>query len=901
MRNREGDLIALERQVHLYSVDTKAFYTDEERDIDKTLSSLRRQQWELRQEADLLEQYYAGTLTESVARKRLAALTHPLAPDAPLPDETQIALFRQKAAALTPGITAEKERLRALLLQFDGVRELRHSELTPANVVSVFESYLTRTLEIAPGTLTMDLFVVRTYYFKVLQDIIERGFLFDGERFVIYTASAGQIRTKRSVFIRQSSLYAYSAKLMCGLTASHINALGGVNINKYLAYLALGNSATDEWTGFDIDRCIVVDDMETLVTDTVDYIDRSTYAIRRREMPVPITHTDGCGMVRPDISRKNFMVRLPWIKGLLAVFPFDKFIREANRAHPGSSHGIVTDIYGNEHDILAEDIQIIFTKSQFKMWNYYDDWVQYQTYFKAYSCRAGVCNVEEDTFEPAKINYQMLQTLVDLDDAELSAIAGATVETLRRISSDRNTMLSVFGATPGNTRKNAFQTALSLYPELLQDEYCRDTLRLIRAKLEKEARAGRLEVDGTYTYLVPDLYAYCQWLFLKDPSPSGLLEDGEIACKLFEPGAELDCLRSPHLYREHAVRTNVYGARAECRRWFLTNACYLSSHDLISKIIMCDWDGDKGLIVRDRTIVNAAKRNMAGIVPLYYEMVKAGARQITPAAVYESLTAAYTGGNIGQLSNDITRIWNSSPTPDLDAVKLLCLENNYVIDYAKTLYKPTRPEHIEPLIHPYTKGKVPYFFMEAKDKAPNQVAAPNESCVNRLRRLIPDVRLNFSAQSLGKFDWHMLTSSDHIPNNEITQRIIDTYRRRSSRMEFRFDETAQASNKHYLCQQLREELLTLYPDVDFIVDVLVKELFSRVKSRRKVVFWACFGQEVVANLTKNVDQRSKLCVRCGKRFYRESPRQVMCRDCALRQRRTMDAQRKRRARTASAF
>jgi hypothetical protein len=31
-------------------------------------------------------------------------------------------------------------------------------------------------------------------------------------------------------------------------------------------------------------------------------------------MDVPIPYSDGAGWVRPDILKKNFMVRLPWIK-----------------------------------------------------------------------------------------------------------------------------------------------------------------------------------------------------------------------------------------------------------------------------------------------------------------------------------------------------------------------------------------------------------------------------------------------------------------------------------------------------------------------------------------------------------------------------------------------------------
>lgn len=196
--------------------------------------------------------------------------------------------------------------------------------------------------------------------------------------------------------------------------------------------------------------------------------------------------------------------------------------------------------------------------------------------------------MEPDIFDKAKINYQMLQTLTDLTDDELRALSTKTVDKLRRLSSDRATMLQVFGATPGGGRKNAFQEALSLYPELLQDEYCRGTLRLIKAKIEREAKAGRLDIDGVYSFLIPDLYSFCQWLFLGDQNPGGLLMDGEVYCRLFEPGKELDCLRSPHLYREHAIRRNIYGVNEEAKRWFVTDGIYTSCHDLISRILQFD-------------------------------------------------------------------------------------------------------------------------------------------------------------------------------------------------------------------------------------------------------------------------------------------------------------------------
>ena len=167
---------------------------------------------------------------------------------------------------------------------------------------------------------------------------------------------------------------------MCGLTINKINAKGGNNVNKHLAYMALTNSATDEWPEFDIDKSIVIDDFETNVYGTFDFVDESDYSITRKTDYVPVPHTDGAGMVLPCVSTKNFMFRAPWIKGLLGVFDFRKFV-ETNGYSP-----VITDIYGQEHDIIKEEIRIIFTKSQFKMYKYYDSWEEYKTYFKSAQC-----------------------------------------------------------------------------------------------------------------------------------------------------------------------------------------------------------------------------------------------------------------------------------------------------------------------------------------------------------------------------------------------------------------------------------------------------------------------------------------------------------------------------------
>lgn len=70
------------------------------------------------------------------------------------------------------------------------------------------------------------------------------------------------------------------------------------------------------------------------------------------------------------------MVRLPWVKGLLVPFDYVKFIKTYN------TKSKIKDIYGKEWDVIKDDIRVIFTKSQFKMWKYYKSWEEYCENFK---------------------------------------------------------------------------------------------------------------------------------------------------------------------------------------------------------------------------------------------------------------------------------------------------------------------------------------------------------------------------------------------------------------------------------------------------------------------------------------------------------------------------------------
>ena len=624
--------MSLTKQIHLFSIDTSAFYEPDEQYI------------------------HQRTLKLYKLKKK----------DLP----------KWKKSCVNRVIKKEKAKLTELLdnrLGDNKPRQLNQSALVDRNVVSLFESALTRALEIPTNSLTYDLMILNVFFFQVFKSLVRDGFEYNGEKYIFLTASAGQIRTKRAVFIRESAYDKVQSRIMCGLSIEEINRQGGINPNKFLSYLALNNSATDVWEDFDIDKSIVVDDFESDVFGQVDFIDDVTYEISRQEKNINLCQTDGCGIMLDGPTR---MCRLPWVKGLMVQFPFDEFIKE--KCPDGRC--IVTDIYGDEHDILGEGIKYIFTKSMFKLHGYFSSWSCYKERFKNNGCEACYCNIEEDYIPKARINYQMLQTLSDMKDEEIDRLIKPTLEEIDSIGNDYQTTMRLLGATEYNKNPSYFQQALILYPELFRDPYCRDVLKQTKKSLVKQAKAGRLRVNGRYRFVSPDLYAFCEWLFLGEKNPKGVLKDGEVYVNEFRDGDELACLRSPHLYREWPIRVNKRNEETE--KWFGGTKCvYTSCHDLISRIVQNDFDGDKILVIKDRLLVKVAKRNMKGIVPLFYEMKKAKGGLISNEVLYEGMIQAYTTGNIGPVSNNITKIWNCGEVgqEQVDVVRWLCMENNYVI------------------------------------------------------------------------------------------------------------------------------------------------------------------------------------------------------------------------------
>ena len=268
-----------------------------------------------------------------------------------------------------------------------------------------------------------------------------------------------------------------------------------------------------------------------------------------------------------------------------------------------------------------------------------------------------------------------------------------------------------------------------------------------------------------------------------------------------------------------------------------------------------------------------AKRVTEEVYPLYYEMKKAKAELITPHSVYEGLRLAFVGGNIGGISNDITKIWNSGEITEESkkAVKWLCMETNFTIDFAKTLYKPLRPQKVNLILKKYSTQKVPYFFCYAKNKKLNQVEPVNDSVINRITIKIKDSEKRFKVmKGLKKVDYHLLLADrveEH--SSEEINKIFDKWNRQyGHQVNMNSEDDNKRNNLLEIAKEVRYEIARVEPDVDKVVTSLVLFLYKKSSQREKNLLWCVYGEELYNNLTKNVDGKN-ICRVCGRRTSEE--------------------------------
>lgn len=786
---------------------------------------------------------------------------------------------------------------------FTGIREIQKSNIYEDNgqprdskVIAGFENECIRLSksfiheEDNPKNIPFipEVVILDCYHETILNQIIQKGILINGEEFLLYSSSTNQ-QKKEQVCLMQKDFYEeHREKLMCGISVKIINESGGCNTGKYLAYTSLVFSKSVEPENeINIDEVLVLPEFQTEITEWVNYLCIEENVMEKRKMSVSVSHMDGAGVFLPGLLPCSAQIRGGWIKGCVFPFDFQKFILEKQNDCKIAEGAFIKDAWGNEIsiDYIKDNIKLILNTSQLKMWKKYKSWEQYKEAFKKNQLKISINNIMHypTGYNPVvQGSYQFEQTIPreNVTDEKIKRLSELTIQLIKDARINPDAALKIMGVSHEDDELDPFYASIKAYPQLLQDTHVKKRINSKIESIRKKAMGGKPFIYGFYSYICPDLYAACEYWFCGDKEPKGVIPANSVYNSFYNDKddiEEITCLRSPHLSDcEHGIMK--LEKSEECKRWFHGLDTVISTHDLLTKTLQCDVDGDECLNVHDKAFIDLLDRDK---LPLYYEMKKGADVEVNNENIYNCLVQSFENSIIGDISNVLTKHLNMPEEPDLRFVRFMTAYNNFIIDFPKSQYNPSLPQEYQEMFEELKDAEYPYFFQYAKDKkaaACLKYQEGEKSTVNRISKFIQnetrdnkeniwinnneaDQKETFNPQYFQSQLVEFKVDRSSEKYEELQKKIIELKARDNRKFRDKLNQKYNDNSfkkplgydvyYHYCNHEIMNIIGMRRKAAAYLLDI---EYFQEDNiSTNKNILWNCFGDVLHDNLLKNLE------------------------------------------------
>lgn len=677
-------------------------------------------------------------------------------------------------------------------------------------------------------------------------ELAHSGFNFNRRHYVRLCAGSGQLRHNTVTYVWDVMYRYLTEALYCGISPKDLGK--DFSVSKWNAYVGLSESGM-HFLKSAPRVCIISDYEEVKPHLPVDYIETVRSGGRKNKVSktitrydyddpdmdfAPLNSFDGQGLADPiwmkDVALElgylkensgyvpsEYILRAPWCKGLVVAFDFKAYCRK---------NGVtsITDLYGQSYDV--EDIDVLLSTSQFKMWKMYGKlggWKYHQESMKKYNLRWGVviANREKDDDFRA-LNYQYIQAL-DLDDEDIDGLCEPTEDLLTRLcSGDIETVYRTLVGFHGLSDDNApapstslLQKAIAHNYELINDAHIQTLIYREAESKFNGAKIGKLLCRGGYSFIVSDPVAQIQHIIRshaangnKDIEITGMIPAHTIYSaywnRVHPTPSKVVLMRSPLVDSSEVTVCELFRT-PEADKWYshIKSGLILSIFDLNTLALQnCDFDGDRCFSSNNEILIKGAQENPA---PILYP--SAGA-QLKGAITHNSIVDADIRGlnsAVGSLSNQATCLYAlrakyRKGSPEYEElsrrIKIVSELVGVEIDKIKTGIPPMKPSD-------WNKERIPYeqFNDVNGDNATTKVPACSQEEQIRILRhnaLIPEnkplfMRYIYSAmdKDLLKYDKAFdnaskyndgirlidLLSADYDSLSENDKRIVNRYHR----------------------------------------------------------------------------------------------------------------------------
>ena len=534
--------------------------------------------------------------------------------------------------------------------------------------------------------------------------ITNSGVKINGHKYVRFLCGAGNARNSTVFLIRQDLFKTMFEIMSCGCNPKELA------LAKWNAYFALNASSTYEISK---PKVCVIPDYTIDLKGKFDFIDAENNIDEKDHIVKDYCVFDGMGIMSVEYARQIdidmelgyspscVVLRNTFIKGCVATMDIKMFCRDVLKDRNSNT---IKDLWGNQHALM--DLDIILTESQFKMWKEYNSWEEYESYSDNYNMGWGVTILSHEIDDDYTFtNYQFLQVL-DLDDKQVENLCKPTIDWIRDIAGDDvNKLLLYYLGTDNPIEPNKIDKydikSLLYNHDLVNDKYIKTRILRSLNKKIRQAYSGKLLVNGNFSFLICDPYAFLEYA-------SGLEVKGLLQLDKYYNGywnrkevSTIAGMRSPLTF---ASEVNIMDLEnnAEVSKWYkhIDNCCTVINiygTDTM-KFADADFDGDKLATTNCQEIIDGYRKEFPNPITYDKKSVSKEELNVNRLGIIDSLSF---GSKIGFITNCSTYWWSLIANYDKNSLeynelihrlKLMRLAQGAEIDRTKGLESSEMPK-----------------------------------------------------------------------------------------------------------------------------------------------------------------------------------------------------------------
>ncbi|MBE7897201.1 RNA dependent RNA polymerase [Paenibacillus polymyxa] len=628
---------------------------------------------------------------------------------------------------------------------------------------------------------------------------------------------------------------------------------------------------------------------------------------------VEISPFDGFGVHKPHVSKMFDVVlgqiRKPFMKGVSVEAPIEEYYAERSVTH-------IVDVFGKSHRV--EDIDCIWNVSMWKAYGLFKKtfpntaektpWDEYVKRTEKYGLeQIGISKYSHDKSKSplkTRMNFQYLQCL-DLDnpkyiesfnnkdkeydildiknDGKMVKLARYTTDIFEKIiNGDLFYTLKLLGIgdTQGYTSTSNYINAILTNPIMINDPSVKSSIRRLLDKQIKEAKQGKIYVDGFYHTGIGDIIGYLE--YAAGLPVVGCLKAGEIFVKTL-PVGEVVSFRSPLMDVSEVNKVNIVENEITKKYFdYFTNQdiVMFNMYDLsLPQQGGADLDGDGFYLCNDMSIIDSVIQRPI-VIDVEDKATSKSLKYNIDAIVKFELNSR--DSRIGEITNTATSLINQRSEDEKtisfnkDSIAFLRLAQGKEIDYRKTGLRWSIPKIMRNkakklphfLIYKYPKEKEMYEKIKKKNKEYEKRGIDKKipynvfdspSAMNELCRYVDrwhwekGMWKNINVVNNG----HLLIDKKIEPSltdKQLMEKIKIVISNFNAEFKQLINQGKRGKALNNIFTEYEELLYSIHNNKKELANYVIKISYTNISSD-KVLCWSLFGEEMLSNLQQNSDSK----------------------------------------------